>query len=80
VVFSDVMMPGRMNGLDLAREIRRRRPDLPVVLTTGYNAGAAADVREGIPVLRKPYRLDELAQVLGGAVSAAARPQAQLSS
>jgi PAS domain S-box-containing protein len=68
VVFSDIMMPGHMNGLDLAREIRRRRPELPVVLTTGYNAAPGADIREGIPLLRKPYALDQLARALHVAV------------
>ena len=43
VVFSDIMMPGGVDGLELARRLRRRRPDLPVVLTTGMapEAGAA---------------------------------------
>src|ERR1700738_3633389 len=36
VVFTDVVMPG-MTGLDLARELRRRHYDLPVVLTSGYS-------------------------------------------
>ena len=69
-----------MNGLDLAREIRRRRPDLPVVLTTGYNAGSVADAREGIPLLRKPYGLDQLARALHGAVGCAKRSEARLNS
>ena len=48
-------MPGGSNGLDLAREIRRRRPGLPVVLTTG-NSEAAARMR-GVEfrLLLKPY-------------------------
>lgn len=62
LVFSDVMMPGGMNGVELAHEVRRRRPDLPILLTSAYadaakNAAAAA----GIVVLPKPYRLEELA-------------------
>jgi PAS domain S-box-containing protein len=61
LVFSDVMMPGFMNGVDLAREIRRRRPNVAIVLTTGY-AGAAlqhADV-DNVNLLFKPYEISTL--------------------
>ncbi|GGC58035.1 hybrid sensor histidine kinase/response regulator [Siccirubricoccus deserti] len=62
LVFSDIMMPGGMNGVDLAREVRRRRPGLPVLLTTAYAAAAKRDAEaEGVAVLPKPYRLEELA-------------------
>ena len=62
LVFSDVMMPGGMNGIELAREVKRRRPGLPVVLTTAYAEAARRDAEaEGIALLPKPYRLEELA-------------------
>ncbi|MDB5374809.1 MAG: hybrid sensor histidine kinase/response regulator [Belnapia sp.] len=72
LVFSDVMMPGGMNGVELAREVRRRRPELPVVLTTAY-AGAAKREAEaaGIVLLAKPYRLEELAAVTRDALAGA---------
>jgi PAS domain S-box-containing protein len=64
-VFSDVMMPGGMSGLEFAREARRRQPKLPIVLTTGY-ADSAADVRDGeFRLLLKPYSLEALADALG---------------
>src|SRR6185436_1229414 len=44
VVFSDVIMPG-MNGVDLGREIRRRHPKVPVVLTSGYSEVLAEEAR-----------------------------------
>jgi CheY-like chemotaxis protein len=64
IVFSDVMMPGGMNGVELAREIRRNWPNLPVVLTTGYIEAARSAVMEGLQVLVKPYELDVLARTL----------------
>ncbi|MEJ8826554.1 PAS domain-containing protein [Variovorax humicola] len=64
LVFSDIMMPGGMSGLDLAREIRRRRPELPIVLTTGY-AESAKDMNGGeFRLLLKPYSFEALAEVL----------------
>ena len=64
LVFSDVKMPGGMHGVELAQEVRRRRPDLPVVLTTAYAGSAKHDAEAaGIALLPKPHRLDELAAV-----------------
>jgi signal transduction histidine kinase/ActR/RegA family two-component response regulator len=67
VVFSDVMMPG-MNGVELAGEIRRRRPDLPVVLTSGYSDVLAAEGTHGFDLLPKPYSVADLSRVLRRAV------------
>ncbi len=62
LVFSDVMMPGGMNGVDLAREVRRRRPGLPLLLTTAYAEGVRREAEaEGVALLPKPYLLEELA-------------------
>jgi len=69
IVFSDVMMPGGMNGVELAREIRKRRPELPVVLTTGYVEAARTGVTEGLEVLVKPYPLEVLARTLNAHLS-----------
>ena len=63
LVFSDIIMPGRMDGLKLARAIRARNPRLPILLTTGYSDGAD-DVRVDFPLLRKPYQLHELSREL----------------
>jgi CheY-like chemotaxis protein len=65
LVFSDIMMPGGMNGVELARELRSRRRNLPVLLTSGYEEAARAGAKaEGVRILAKPYRLDELATAL----------------
>lgn len=62
LVFSDVMMPGGMNGVALAREVKRRRPGLPILLTTAYAEAVRRDAEaEGVALLVKPYRLEELA-------------------
>ena len=54
-----------MSGHELAQEIIRRKPHLPVVLTTGYD-GQSLSIPEGpaLPLLRKPYRLDALESAL----------------
>ena len=71
IVFSDVMMPGGMNGVELAREIRACLPHLPVLLTSGYaEAAQKAAAAEGVHVLAKPYRLEDLAAALHEAVEA----------
>lgn len=69
LVFSDMVMPGDIGGLDLARDISRLRPDLPVILTTGYSAAAASAANEGRRVLIKPYRIERLATELDAVFS-----------
>ncbi|MBO0750385.1 MAG: response regulator, partial [Porphyrobacter sp.] len=54
-VLSDMVMPGEMGGLDLARRMRAMRKDFPVVLMTGYSAAAGPAAAEGFAVLRKPF-------------------------
>jgi len=75
LLFSDVMMPGGMTGYDLAKQARQRRPNLPILLTTGYASEAAAAEApkiEKLQLLMKPYRMndleDRLRQVLEGQV------------
>ena len=55
LVFSDIVMPGSMSGLDLARRLRDLRPGLPIVLTTGYNSALQTAAPEGFTLLTKPY-------------------------
>ena len=61
-VVSDIVMPGGVSGVELARELRRSRPSLPVLLATGYADAHAPPA--GVRVLRKPYRLEELTDAL----------------
>jgi signal transduction histidine kinase/ActR/RegA family two-component response regulator len=70
LVFSDIMMPGGMNGVELAREIRRRRSDIPVLLTSGYSEAAVHEAElAGIQILSKPYHIEELAAALSAMTS-----------
>ena len=66
IMFSDVMMPGEINGAQLAAEARRLRPGLKVLLTSGYVGDPASQhaIGDEVAVLTKPYRRDELAQKL----------------
>ncbi|CAO4150815.1 PAS domain S-box protein [Methylorubrum extorquens] len=63
ILFSDVVMPGGMNGVQLSVEARRLRPGLRVLLTSGYTGTAldAHGVPADLPLLSKPYWRDELA-------------------
>jgi CheY-like chemotaxis protein len=63
LVFSDIVMPGGISGLELARKVRGRFPELPILLTTGYSEQGSAS--HGFPVLTKPYEFDTLAAALG---------------
>ncbi len=62
LLFSDVVTPGRLTGVDLAREARRLRPGMPVVLTTGYSEDVAA--AGGVRVLPKPCGVDDILRAL----------------
>jgi PAS domain S-box-containing protein len=63
LVFSDIVMPGKMDGLGLARHLKAVRPRLPILLTSGYS-DAALNVRGDFPILRKPYEIHELSQAI----------------
>jgi len=65
LVFSDIMMPGPMNGIDLAEAIINLFPDLPVLLATGYSNAALAPGALRFPVLAKPYSVRDLTGRVG---------------
>ncbi|MEC4591919.1 MULTISPECIES: ATP-binding protein [Nitrospirillum] len=62
ILFSDIVMPGGMNGVELAKVARLLRPDLAVLLTTGYAENLPP--LEGMRLLPKPYRMDQLLDAL----------------
>lgn len=61
-VFSDVVMPGTLNGIDLARHVITRFPHIKVVLATGYSENRVS--MPSVQVLAKPYDLTDLIRVL----------------
>jgi DNA-binding NtrC family response regulator len=75
LVVSDIVMAGDMDGIGLAREIRRTRPELPVILVTGYRSDAVFADAE-FTVLRKPYKLAELGHAAAAAIAGARRSHA----
>jgi CheY-like chemotaxis protein len=70
VLFTDVVMPGRLTGLELVAWTREHCPEMPAVVATGYSA---QQPDAGVAVLRKPYTIDQLLTALRGAVQDGAR-------
>ena len=62
LVFSDIVMPGGMSGIELAEVIAEYYPRLPVLLATGFSSAALAHGALKFPVLAKPYGLEELSR------------------
>jgi PAS domain S-box-containing protein len=71
LVFSDIVMPGELDGLALAHRVKEEYPDIAVLLTSGY-AKAVNPLEAGFPILRKPYQLATLARAIRGALDAEA--------
>jgi signal transduction histidine kinase/DNA-binding response OmpR family regulator len=69
LLFSDVIMPGGMNGVQLARRAQALRPDLHVLLTSGYMGEAAQQRPHEFPLINKPYERAELARRIRAVLS-----------
>ncbi len=69
VMFSDVVLPGEVDGLLLARSVNARYPHIPIVLTTGY--ARVFDSEPEFAVLRKPYQISALGRIIREAIDAA---------
>jgi PAS domain S-box-containing protein len=63
LIMTDIVMPGGISGIELARRVRQRFPELPVLLTTGYSEQVGEE--HGFPLLQKPYDMAALASALG---------------
>ncbi|MBS0361737.1 MAG: response regulator [Proteobacteria bacterium] len=80
LVFSDVVMPGGMTGIEMIAAARERRPGLKALFTTGFTSAATANnnrVTGADMVISKPYRVTELAAKLREALEAPSGMQSQ---
>jgi CheY-like chemotaxis protein len=64
IVFTDVDMPGSMDGLRLARAVRDRWPPIKIIVTSGYTTVSPKDLPEGGLFFRKPYLSRDIEQAL----------------
>ena len=76
LMLSDIVMPGGMNGIELARKVRQHFPWLPILLTTGFARPAAEVQQAGFHLIAKPYNaaslLDAITKTRAAAATAAA--------
>jgi CheY-like chemotaxis protein len=63
LVFSDIVMPGRLDGIGLAEAVRQKDPGMPILLATGYSE-VLQRLGSDFPVIRKPYQMHELSEAL----------------
>jgi CheY-like chemotaxis protein len=81
ILFTDIMLPGGMDGVTLAREVQRRRPGIKVLFTSGFaqldaHRGVPRELRPGVPLPRdvelisKPFRVSDLRRHLDRVISA----------
>lgn len=70
-LFSDVVMPGRLNGIDLARRVRERDPDLPVLLASGHTDLPIDLVN--VRLIGKPYTVEAVTTLLADAMARSRR-------
>ena len=74
LLFTDMVMPGGMDGRTLAAAARRLRPQLKILFTSGFTAAAAAAVMEdeySFNLISKPYRKEELGRRIRGLIDGA---------
>ena len=64
LVLTDVVMTGGQDGLELAKQLGLSHPGLPILLYSGYGGAPARVAEAGLPLLRKPYSLEELRRAL----------------
>ena len=75
LLFTDMVMPGGLNGKELAIKARARRPDLKVLFTSGFQGttpSSGAELDDSDVVLSKPYRRDDLAKMVRDMLDAGA--------
>ena len=71
LLISDIMMPGGMDGIGLARQARARWPDMPTLLISGYSPSVQQAMTNGWQVIAKPFTLEVLSEQIGDKLRAA---------
>lgn len=71
VVFTDVTMPGALNGLDLARIARAMYPQMMIIVTSGALPSGFSGLAPDARYMRKPYRMADIVRLIQGAVQGA---------
>jgi signal transduction histidine kinase len=71
LLISDIMMPGGMDGIGLARQARARWPDMPTLLISGYSPSVQQAMTNGWQVIAKPFTLEILSEQIGEKLRAA---------
>ena len=70
VMLTDVIMPGGLDGFELAREVRARLPDMPILYMSGYTGYTESDMADVVaPMLEKPCPADKLANAIHSALT-----------
>ena len=67
LVFTDIIMPENMNGIDLAKKLKEQKPKLKVIYTSGYTGnldGRQAMLTEGVNFIRKPFKPEAIAEII----------------
>jgi CheY-like chemotaxis protein len=64
VLFTDIQMPGRMDGLGLAEQVHLQRPDVELIVTSGGHQFDDSELPDNGTFLSKPYRASHLVQVV----------------
>ena len=66
VIFTDINMPGSMDGLKLARAVRGRWPPIKIIVTSGFSGGERKLLPEGSQFIPKPYNAGQISDALHG--------------
>ena len=75
-IFSDIVMPGSMSGVQFARAVRTDFPGIPILLSTGYSDAAGTAEREGARIISKPYDPDRVIALVGQLIADAGQDAA----
>ncbi|KQV17680.1 response regulator [Pseudomonas sp. Root329] len=68
LLLTDITMPGKLNGADLANLFGDRWPDKPIMIMSGYETPESAGVRHSVSFIKKPWALGQLLDCVEGAL------------